>query len=448
MAKEKIQTTIAAPEEDPKKQKKQLKASERAVKSAEEALQGLQSKIDAVGNDAELKAIAEAHENIEKRAQLETAKLHEGDETNLALWRKFMPISITEIDSVYRRLDIRFDHTLGESFYQPMLGGVVDKLLADGLAQEDGGATCVFLEGFETPMIVRKSDGAFLYATTDIATIEYRMEHFEPDAILYVVDHRQSEHFEKLFAAARQIGHHKVELRHIQFGTVLGSDGRPFKTRSGNVLGLEHLLDEAVDRAYDVVCDPGRLEKAGLDFSDDEKRAVAETVGLGAIKYADLSHNRTSDYKFDIQEMVQLEGDTAAYIQYMYARSRNILRKSGLDVNNDLISQARIELQEPAERDLSLQLLQFEDALLQSVEDYYPSVLTAYLFALAKQFAGFFEKCPRSESRVRSAKTQSSYAVSHGWTRPKTGGSISWEFGLSSECSAVDADHQQRPKSS
>lgn len=393
-SKQRVETAQSNPDADPKKQKKTLKAAERSLRSAEESLASLNAKIQAVQNDAELLALAESHSAIEKKSQAETAKLHEGDEENLALWKQFVPISITEIDSAYQRLEVEFDHTLGESFYHPMLAEVVEGLIERGMANEDGGAICVFLDGFDAPMIIRKSDGAFLYSTTDLATIEYRMQHFKPDTILYVVDHRQGEHFEKLFAAARQMGYEDVELNHVSFGTVLGPDGKPFKTRSGTVLGLDYLLDEAVEKAYEVVCNEERLEKSGFELPEDERRLIAETVGIGAIKYADLSHNRTSDYKFDISEMVQLEGDTAAYIQYMYARSKAIIRKSGLEVNADSISGCRLQAVEPAERAITLQLLQFEDALLQTVEEYYPNVLAGYLFALAKQFAAFFDQCP------------------------------------------------------
>lgn len=393
-ARDELQQIQSSQEADAKKLKKRLKDAEKDLKAAEEAWEGLKTKMDAVERDPRLVSIAENHPNIEQSAQLETAKLHEGDEQNLALWKKFLPISITEIDSVYQRLDIQFDYTYGESFYHPMLAEVVNGLLEKGMAKEDDGAICVFLDGFDSPMIIRKRDGAYLYSTTDLATIEYRMEHFHPDAILYVVDHRQSEHFEKLFAAARAMGYADVELQHISFGTVLGSDGKPFKTRSGTVLGLDYLLDEAVQRAHDVVCDPDRLQKAGLELSDQEKRSVANTVGLGAIKYADLSHNRTSDYKFNIDEMVQLEGDTAAYIQYMYARSQSIIRKSEVNVNRETVSRSKIVLEKPAERDLALQMLQFEDILLLTIEDYYPSILAGYVFGLAKQFAAFFDQCP------------------------------------------------------
>ncbi|MEM7561316.1 MAG: arginine--tRNA ligase, partial [Planctomycetota bacterium] len=384
-----------SPDEDPRQQKKKLKAAERAVRNAAEALKGLNSKIQAVATSPELLKLAEEHPGIEKRSQLETAKMHAGDEANLELWKKFVPISMEEIDSAYRRLDVQFDYTYGESFYHPMLPGVVERLKESGLAKEDNGAICVFLDEFETPMIIQKSDGAFLYSTTDLATIEYRMEHFKPDAILYVVDHRQGEHFEKLFVAARKMGYEIVELQHVSFGTVLGEDGTPFKTRSGTVMGLDLLLDEAVQAAHAVVCDEERLEKGGLaELSKEETLRIAETVGIGAIKYADLSHNRTSDYKFNIKEMVQLAGETGAYLQYMYARTCSIIARSETELSLETVGEIKIQLAEQAERDLVMKLLRFEDVLLNAVEEYYPSVLTAYIYSLAKQFATFFDQCP------------------------------------------------------
>ena len=194
-----LEQANASPNEDAKKQKKIVKAAEKSTKAADETLKGLRAKITAVDADPTLLALANEHPEIEKRSQLETAKLHSGDEGNLELWKKFLPISITEIDSVYDRLDVKFDHTFGESFYHPMLSDIVNNLVSKGVAKEDEGAICVFLDEFDSPMIIQKRDGAFLYSTTDLATIEYRMSNFAPDAILYVVDHRQSEHFEKLF---------------------------------------------------------------------------------------------------------------------------------------------------------------------------------------------------------------------------------------------------------
>lgn len=395
----------SASTEEPKVKKKLVKAAEKELRSSQENLSGIRAKIDAVVGDATLEEFSAAHDSLETRCQQETVKLHEGDEENLGLWKKFIPISLQEIESVYQRLDIQFDYTYGESFYHPMLQGVVDDLKSRGLAEENEGAICVFLEGFDAPMIIQKRDGAFLYSTTDLATIEYRMKHFQPDAMLYVVDHRQGEHFQKLFTAARAIGHTDVEMQHVSFGTVLGKDGKPFKTRSGTIIGLDYLLDEAVDRAYQVVNTPERLARLEEKLTEDQLQEIASVVGLGAIKYADLSHNRTSDYKFDIDAMVQLEGDTSTYIQYMYARSCSIMRRSGQSVEPSTLGPGSILLEHPAERALALHLLQFEDALLQSVEEYYPSVLCGYLFDLSKLFAKFFDQCPVIKAESEELKT-------------------------------------------
>jgi arginyl-tRNA synthetase len=242
-------------------------------------------------------------------------------------------------------------------------------------------------------MIVRKSDGAFLYATTDLATLQYRMENWCPDVILYVVDHRQSEHFAKLFASARLLGHEHVELRHISFGTVLGEDGRPYRTRSGDVVGLEGLLDEAVRRARQVVSDNDDGKPTGPELSEHQREAIAQTVGPAALKYADLSHNRTSDYVFSYDKMVALEGNTATYMQYSYARTQSIFERGGVDAETLRTSGSRITLDAPAERDLALELLQFGDALDKMLEDYRPNVLTAYLYSLATKFSRFYEQC-------------------------------------------------------
>ena len=190
---------------------------------------------------------------------------------------------------------------------------------------------CIFLAGQAVPMLVRKKDGAFLYGTTDLATIRYRLETWSPDAILYVVDHRQSLHFQQLFAAARLLGYQQVELEHVSFGTVLGDDGRPFKTRSGTTVGLEGLLDEAVRRALQIVSDNDDSKPDGPELSDDTRRAVAESVGIAALKYADLSQNRTSDYVFSYDKMLAMTGNTATYMQYAYARVRSIFAKGDVD---------------------------------------------------------------------------------------------------------------------
>lgn len=389
---------------DAKQKAKETTATQKSVRAAQELLDGLRAKVDLVRSSPEWSAIATQHEDLERRCQNETVKLHHGDGENLMLWNQFMPIALKEIDAIYERLNVQFDTTYGESFYHPMLGDLVEELIAKGVAIESEGAICIFLEGYDAPMIIRKRDGAFLYATTDLATIQYRVEHFHPDAILYVVDFRQSEHFEKLFAAARVIGYRDLELNHVSFGTVLGPDGKPYKTRSGNTVGLDPLLDEAIDRAYQAVCDPERLMKAGLDMSDEEKREIARVVGLGAIKYADLSHNRTSDYEFNTEKMVALEGNTSTYIQYMYARSQSILRRSESNISVETLGEYPIFIEHAAERALALNLLQFDDALAQTVAEYYPNILANYLYTLARQFASFFEQCPVLAAETETAR--------------------------------------------
>jgi arginyl-tRNA synthetase len=306
------------------------------------------------------------------------------------LWREFLPNCRDEIARVYGRLNVKFDFEYGESFYHDRLAGVVESLRKQGLAQDSQSAVCVFVEGFETPMIVQKKDGAFLYATTDLATIQFRREAWQPKIILYVVDHRQSEHFDKLFAVAKKLGVNDIELRHIKFGTVLGDDGRPFKTREGTAAGLESLLDEAVRRAGVVVAEndsDGRL-------SAEERREIAEVVGIGALKYADLSQNRTSDYTFSYDKMLLMNGNTATYMQYSYARVRSIFAKGGFDPAALRSGGATIKLTHPAERALGLQLLRLPESLAEVEAEYMPHHLTGYLFDLAKLYSAFFENCP------------------------------------------------------
>jgi len=239
-------------------------------------------------------------------------------------------------------------------------------------------------------MIIQKKDGAYLYATTDLATIQYRMEKWKPDAILYVVDHRQSLHFKQLFDTARKWGYQDVELQHISFGTVLGEDGRPFKTRSGDTVGLESLLDEAVRRAGEKIAEAS--SEARVD--DEDPQQVAQSIGIAALKYADLSHNRTSDYVFSYDKMLALNGNTATYMQYAYARVRSIFSKSGVNLETLRTSGATIHISEPAERSLAVALIRFEEALMTMVEDYRPNHLTGYLFELAGSYSTFFEQCP------------------------------------------------------
>jgi len=376
------------------------KAGIAGVKNIQGQLAKVEAEIDQIRTamqdderDSDFAPIHLGHaESIGQNVLAETAKLHAGDAENLRLWREFLPFCEEEIDRIYKRLGVRFDCTLGESYYHDRLERLVDELLDRKIAQESEGAVCIFPEDL-APMLIRKRDGAFLYATTDLATLGYRMETWKPDAILYVVDHRQSLHFEQLFAAARLLGYGDVELEHVSFGTVLGEDGRPFRTRAGDTVGLEGLLDEAVRRAGEIVSANDDAKPAGAELSPEERRRVAETVGIAAIKYADLSQNRTSDYVFSYDKMLAMNGNTATYMQYAYARVRSIFAKGNVDVDALRASGASISLHEPAERALALELLRFGEALDLAMLDFRPSQLTSYLFELANRYSTFFENC-------------------------------------------------------
>jgi arginyl-tRNA synthetase len=392
---------------DPKEAKqaaKKQRQQEAEIGELRGELAGLLVKVAIIDDDPRLSKLAAAHPDIGQQVLQETARLHSGDATNVELWREFLPACLAEIEVVYKRMGVRFDHTLGESFYQDRLRGVVENLSAKGLAERSDGAICVFLDGYKVPMIVQKQDGAFLYATTDLATIQYRMEEWRPDAILYVVDHRQSLHFEQLFATAEKWGFDGVALQHIAFGTVLGEDGKPFKTRSGASVGLAGLLDEAVERAYAIVAQNDD-ERAEPLLSQDERRTVAERIGIGAIKYADLAHNRTSDYVFSYDKMLAMQGNTATYMQNSYARVCSIFTKAGVSQSAVSEQSTPISLSTPDERALGIALLQFAEALDRVVADYRPNHLASYLFALATAYSSFYENCPVLRSETEELRT-------------------------------------------
>jgi arginyl-tRNA synthetase len=325
---------------------------------------------------------------VEAATRAETVKLHAGDPENRALWQEFMPHCVNALRVIYDRLGVSFDVELGESFYDEMLAGVVADLEAKGLAVLSEGATVVFTQGSTAPFIVRKSDGAFNYATTDLATIRYRIERWDPDQILYVVDHRQGDHFKQLFDVAKRWGYTKPELEHVAFGTILGTDRRPFKTRAGDVVGLESLLDEAVAEARKVV------DENSPNLDDTERARVAEIVGLGAIKYADLSQNRQSDYVFDWKKMMAMTGNTGAYLQYAYARIQNIFRKGEIELSTLRANAPMILLGTAAERSMALALLRFPEVLESAARELKPNLLTDYLFDLANRISTFYEQCP------------------------------------------------------
>jgi arginyl-tRNA synthetase len=363
------------------------------------------AKPEELAADHQAAALAAKYPDAGREVLAETAKLHEGDPENRALWEQFMPVCRAEIDRLYARLHVTFDHWLGESFFQPLLAATVADLVGRGIAKESRGAIGVFLKdaaagaGEEAPpLLIRKADGAFLYATTDLATIRWRLEHWQPDRILYVVDHRQSGHFEQVFATARRWGLPGIEgvdLVHVGFGTVLGEDGRPFKTRAGDTVGLEALLDEGVERAAKVVAEAGRGE-----MDEATRRQVAETV-----KYADLSQNRTTDYVFSFDKMLQLTGNTAAYMQYAVARVEGICTKGGVD-RAALRTARPVLLAAPQERALALGLMRFAEVLEDVEADNRPNLLTAWLYDLAGRYSTFYDALPvlKAEGEVCASR--------------------------------------------
>jgi arginyl-tRNA synthetase len=324
------------------------------------------------------------------QARAELAKLQAGDVENRALWERFVRATRQALEQIYARLGVTFDEWLGESAYHDMLPRVVDDLLARGIAREDQGAVCVFfgddpkLAENETPFIVRKKDGAYLYATTDLATVLYRRDRFAADRSLYVVDVRQSLHFEQLFAVARKLGV-TMRLEHIGFGTVLGADGKPLKTRDGKAITLASLLDEAEARAT------ARIRDEGLDVPESEIAAVARAVGIGAVKYADLRQNRLSDYQFDWDKMISFKGNAGPYLQYATARVGSLFRKGGLD---PAAAAGPLRLQTAEERTLALELARFGDVVHDAAEQAFPHLVCDHLYAVARAFSAFYEACP------------------------------------------------------
>ncbi len=398
----------AAPSADKKDQETRKKALKRLVNEIEDLSDSISSavkKIEAVDASPALKALADAHPAIAAAAREETAKLHVGDPENLALWKKFMPACLGAIDAMYARLGVHFDTTLGESFYQPFLADVVESLLERKIAVVSDGAVCVFIPGVEAPFIVRKSDGAFTYATTDLATIRYRAETLGAGAMLYVVDARQSDHFKLLFETARRWGYEAIDFRHVSFGTILDENKQPYKTRSGDTVGLESLLDEAVVEARKIVEANDETKPGGGELDEAARQRIAETVGIGAIKYADLCQNRESDYVFSWAKMLATNGDTATYMQYAYARVCGIFRKGNVDRDALRRFGGSVVIDTPAERALALQLARFSEAVDEAASECRPNFLTQYLFETANRFSTFFEECPVLKAETEALRT-------------------------------------------
>ncbi|MBK8452993.1 MAG: arginine--tRNA ligase [Thiofilum sp.] len=333
-------------------------------------------------------------------------RLQSGDEECLALWRQFIELSLHHSEVLYERLGVglKREHVMAESAYNPELPKVIEHLAQQGLLVQSAGAQTVFLDGFKNkegeplPIIVQKADGGYLYATTDLAAIEYRSKVLQADRVLYLVDARQSLHFQQIFALARLAGFVRSEtsLEHMPFGTMLGSDGKPFKTRSGDTVKLADLLDEAQERALVIV------QEKSTDLSLDEQQQVARAVGIGAVKYADLAKNRLSDYVFDWNTMLSLQGNTAPYLQYSYARSRSILRKA-----DAIDPHATLLITEPAERALAVRILQFSDVLDSVAREGLPNYLCQYLYEFAGNIMSFYEACPILKEGVDPAVRQS-----------------------------------------
>ncbi len=399
---------------DDKAAQKSLKKGRSEIASKQAALKSLQQKIDSVDAEPSLKSLADAHPQISRLAREETAKLHHGDEENRKLWNEFLPSCLQALQRMYDRLGIKFDLALGESYYDPFLPAVVEKLREEKLAEVSDGAVCVFLPDHAAPFIVQKADGAFTYATTDLATIQYRVNELKADTVLYVVDARQGEHFEMLFKTARKWGYENIELRHVSFGTVMGKDGKPYKTRSGDTVGLESLLDEAVSKALEIVSanDENKRDAAGeprSELTPEQRQEIAEMVGIGGVKYADLMHNRESDYVFDADKMLAMTGNTATYLQYAYARVQGIFRKGQVDPDQLAQSGARIQIRTPAERTLALQISRYAETLEAVASDSRPNGLTQYLYDLAGNLTSFYDQCPvlKAESEeVRLSRLQ------------------------------------------
>ncbi|UCH28760.1 MAG: arginine--tRNA ligase [Myxococcales bacterium] len=345
---------------------------------------------------------AKNDEAFADKARAELAKLQNDDADNRALWEHFVEVSRTALDAVYDELDVSFDVWLGESAYHDALPGVVEDLLERGIAREDDGAVCIFwgelddapknLRKQKTPFIVRKKDGAFLYSTTDIATALYRKAHFDADRALYVVDNRQGLHFQQLFAAMALLGV-DISLEHVGFGTVLGKDGKPLRTRdaSGHVITLVSLLDESKQRARARI-DEG-IAEGRLRVRPEEMDEVSGVVGIGAVKYADLRQNRLSDYQFDWDKMISFQGNAGPYLQYAYARCASIFAKGGLDMD-EAASSAAIALEVPAEITLGKQLLRFADVVHQAGATSQPHLICEHVYELARAFNGFYAECP------------------------------------------------------
>ncbi|ENF7817780.1 arginine--tRNA ligase [Enterobacter soli] len=361
---------------------------------------------DLEGFYREAKKHYDEDEVFAERARSYVVKLQGGDAYFLEMWRKLVDITMSQNQLTYNRLNVTLtrDDVMGESLYNPMLPGIVADLKAKGLAVESEGATVVFLDEYKNkegePMgvIIQKKDGGYLYTTTDIACAKYRYETLHADRVLYYIDSRQHQHLMQAWTIVRKAGYvpDSVPLEHHMFGMMLGKDGKPFKTRAGGTVKLADLLDEALERARRLVAEKNP------DMPADELEKLANAVGIGAVKYADLSKNRTTDYVFDWDNMLAFEGNTAPYMQYAYTRVLSVFRKANID--ESVLANAAVQISEDREAQLAARLLQFEETLSVVARDGTPHVMCAYLYNLAGLFSGFYEHCPILSAEIEEVR--------------------------------------------
>ena len=345
-------------------------------------------------------ALCSEDDAVREICKQELVKLQGGDEENLKIWEKCVNLSKQGLQGIYDRLDVGFDYWYGESFYNERLAPLVDEMIASGVARESEGAICVFFDGDakldEKPAIVRKADGGFLYATTDLATIDFRVQEWNADQIWYVVGAPQQLHFQQIFEATRKRGQHP-SMHHIAFGSILGEDRKLMKTRSGDNVQLVDVLDEAVERADRVI------GEKNPDMDPCLRSEVASIVGIGSVKFAELSQHRMTDYVFSWDRMLALQGDTAPYLQYSYVRVRSIFRKLGDQTN---IDPAALAIEADAEVHLARMLVRFGETVPTLLDDFRPNLLANYLLELAKAFHSFFEACPVLKSEGETQNTR------------------------------------------
>jgi arginyl-tRNA synthetase len=347
----------------------------------------------------ETNALAASDPQVREACRQELVKLQAGDKENIDIWNQCVAFSMQDFEHVYELLDIHYDLQCGESFYNDRLAGVVERLLKSGIAEISEGAVVVFFRDIpelaDKPCIIRKRDGGFNYATTDIATVDYRLDDLKADTVWYVVGAPQTLHFKQIFEIARRQGY-QADLRHITFGSILGEDRKLMKTRSGENVPLRGLLEEACRRARKII------DEKNPDLDETEKIDVAQKIGIGAVKYADLSQYRMTDYVFLWDRMLSLQGNTAPYLQNAYVRIRSIFRKAGESAPKI----GKLILGDSAETNLAKRLCQFAEILPQVLNDFRPNILANYLFELANNFHTFYEACPvlKSEEPARSSR--------------------------------------------